>query len=230
MFFFFFNDLSIIPEIRQAFKYICIDKMLTDGYFDMSIYINGKLTKDAIHSQLKACNSRYAVLYEKAYPQEKDAFDVWTQLIVQHQDNRKYHSLELSHIEAVAIVNWVYRIIKKAPEREEFTRKLMKDEKALFHNANDIELIDCVVYNKVKVALYFISSFSDFDDVISQHVAIDKQLFYRGHTNANHKLIPSIMRSSSWKKNESRMYNDLMIECPEDFSKTSTHLERLVKM
>ena len=35
-YFYFFDDLYYIEDIQQAFKNICLDKMLSDGYFDMS--------------------------------------------------------------------------------------------------------------------------------------------------------------------------------------------------
>ena len=45
IFFFFFQELYHIPEVQQAFKNICLDKLLIDGYMDMSVYINGDIRK-----------------------------------------------------------------------------------------------------------------------------------------------------------------------------------------
>jgi hypothetical protein len=39
MFFFFFNEIYYKPAIKMAFQKVCLDKMLSDGYFDMRIYI-----------------------------------------------------------------------------------------------------------------------------------------------------------------------------------------------
>ncbi len=36
-FYFFFDELYYIEDIQQAFKNICLNKMLSDGYFDMSL-------------------------------------------------------------------------------------------------------------------------------------------------------------------------------------------------
>ena len=44
-FFFFFDELYNVKTIQQAFKNICLDKMLSDGYFDMSSYIFGRIKK-----------------------------------------------------------------------------------------------------------------------------------------------------------------------------------------
>ena len=46
---FFFDDLYWVEEVQQAFKMICMDKMLSDGYFDMSIYIYGRIKKDEMY-------------------------------------------------------------------------------------------------------------------------------------------------------------------------------------
>lgn len=48
-YFYFFDDLYYIEDIQQAFKNICLDKMLSDGYFDMSAYIFGRLKKEDIY-------------------------------------------------------------------------------------------------------------------------------------------------------------------------------------
>lgn len=55
-------------------------------------------------------------------------------------------------------------------------------------------------------------------------------MFFRGHANPNYILLPSVMRSKFWQTNESAMYNELIINCPKDFEKCHTHLEKLVEM
>ena len=56
-YFYFFDDLYYIEDIQQAFKNICLDKMLSDGYFDMSAYIFGRLKKEDIYARLVASKS-----------------------------------------------------------------------------------------------------------------------------------------------------------------------------
>lgn len=51
MFFFFFDELYRIEDIQQAFKVVCLDKMLADGYFDMSMYINARVHKDGMFAK-----------------------------------------------------------------------------------------------------------------------------------------------------------------------------------
>ena len=63
--------------MQQAFKMICLDKMLSDGYFDMSIYIYGRIKKDEMYAKLVAHKSKYAVLYQGSYPNQDNALSEW---------------------------------------------------------------------------------------------------------------------------------------------------------
>ena len=62
-FFFFFDELYDIPDIKVAFKTICLDKMLSDGYFDMSAYIFARIKKADMLSKLNSVGSKYEILY-----------------------------------------------------------------------------------------------------------------------------------------------------------------------
>lgn len=52
--------------------------------------------------------------------------------------------------------------------------------------------------------------------------------FYRGQSNINYKLLPSIMRNGQLKK-EDYLYHMMRVQCANDF-RGATHLEQLVKM
>lgn len=96
---------------------------------------------------------------------------------------------------------------------------------------NDIRFSQGVIYNASKVELHFFSSVSEVNSFIS---SLEKNenvpMFYRGHANSNYVLRPSIMRTKGLQENESKLYNELMINCPEEFQMCRTHLEKLVKM
>lgn len=232
MFFFFFNELYNITEIQKAFKNICLDKMLSDGYFDMSIYIFARVRKDDMLSKLVLGNSRYAILYKNSYPTEEKAVNFWEQYFIKENKDsgNTKNDIELSYIESVAIVNWIYRVLKNSSKRVEFTKALFKNIKELHNISNSIKFSRGVVFNKEKVEINFISSISALSSIISSCKIAGKQLFFRGHANPNYILLPSVMRAKSWKNNESIMYNELIINCPEDFEKCHTHLEKLVEM
>ena len=231
-FFFFFENLYNIEDIQQAFKNICLDKMLSDGYFDMSIYIYGRNKKEDIYAKLVALKSKYAVLYRGAFPKPENALDVWRSKMGSSTDANSEDSpaLELSLEESSAIVNWVYRILKDAKERESFTQNLFHQIKELSQIQNKVRLVRGVVYNEEKVELHFLSSISQVNTFISGLMGKRETLFFRGHGNANYILRPSIMRTSRLRQNERNLYHDLLINCPGDFENCPTHLEKLVKM
>lgn len=226
-FYFFFDKLYYIMDIQKSFKRICLDKMLSDGYFDMSAYIYGRIKKEVMYANLKAHKSKYAVLYRESYPKQDTAYDMWHKNI---GDPSFESNLELTFEEASAIVNWVYRTLRDAQERENFTKNLFREIKELHEIKNKIRFSKGVVYNSEKVDIHFFSSVSSVGNFISSLKNQANSLFFRGHANSNYILCPSIMRTTRLLNNESKLYNELLINCPDDFEKCHTHLEKLVKM
>lgn len=228
MFFFFFEELYHQPAIRRAFKMICLEKLIIDGYFDMSIFIYGRIKKADMIDKLHAIDSKFVLLYSLPRPKPENAYNFW-------KEHFNYDSVNesqiLSNDEAIAIVNWVYRVLSNSEERIEFTKKLFSYEKAFYSIKNNIKFQDGVFYNSEKVEINFVRSLYGFNKILSR-IKDDskKKIFYRGHANANYFLIPSIMRKKSWQENEAEMYNELIINCPESFEKCNTHLEKLVEM
>lgn len=53
--------------------------------------------------------------------------------------------------------------------------------------------------------------------------------FYRGLTDVEHQLIPSIYRDNGWLQNEDQMIKEIIMRCPEDFQNIKTTFQRLVK-
>lgn len=201
--------------------------MLSDGYFDMSKFIYGRIKKADMRDKLDSQKSKFHVLYINSYPTKENAVLLWNTLIG-HSSDHKYIETHLSQDESEAIVNWVYRAFDNSIEREEFTKHLFESIKSLNHIKNEICFSKGVVFNKKKVEIHFISSISALNAAIP--TAKGKTMFFRGHANANYTMLPSVMRTEKWKINESVMYNELLINCPERFEKCRTHLEKLVEM
>lgn len=228
MFFFFFDDLIYQTKVGEAFEKICTKKMLHDGYINMSVYIQAKINKPEMLSALEKVDSKFSVLYSSPFPKKEKVFDFWQK---NFRNVSIYDLEELSMLEAHAIVYWVYKTLPSCLDRIQFTKEIFKNIKDFYSISNNIECTNDVFYNKEKIDLYFIKSISEFDAFISHHsVNETQQLFYRGHSDANYILAPSIMRNNKWFNNESAMYNDIIINCPESFSKCNTHLEKLVEM
>lgn len=225
MFFFFYEQLHNIYEIKRAFEIVCLDKMLSDGYFDMSVYIFGRIRKADMYSRLTAQKSKYAILYEGAYPKQENAYKEWCLKFSKNSDLD-----DLKQIDAEAIVYWVYRCFKNSEERINFTKELFAQVKELNNIKQHIRYSQGVFYNKEKVELHFFTTVFGLNRFFSSLKSDKNRLFFRGHANANYVLQPSVFRNQRIKENESKMYHDLLINCPNDFEKCNTHLEKLVEM
>lgn len=227
-FFFFFNRLETIPAIEQAFQKICLDKILYDGYFDMSRYVFARSSREEMIYRLAVDQSKYIKLFQIDYPDHETAYDKWYQIFPESENS--VDSEKLSTTETEAIVYWVYMTMNTSDERIQFTYELFGNIKTLHSITNHIQHKDGVFYNSEKVELEIISSISKFNSFISKYKKEDHWLFYRGHADANYYLRPSIFRNEKWQKNERAMYNELLINCPDDFEKCHSHLEKLVEM
>lgn len=225
-FYFFFDKLYHIPEIQEAFSHVCIDKMLYDGYCDMSCYIKNSLTKEDMLHRLAICKSKYMPLFQTPFPSDENAYNYWYSIFQQSHNTKASLKFE----EAIAIVYWTYMIFNEEEKRIEFTFELFSYVKDFHEIKNNIEYKDGVFYNAETIELKIVSSIAGFNDAMSQYQKSDDVLYYRGHSNANYKLLPSILRKTSWTQNEREMYHDLLINCPADFEKCNSHLEKLVKM
>ena len=191
----------------------------------MSIYICGRIKKEDIYARLRAHKSKYANLFRDTYPNQDTALSVWREKIRDDEADN-----ELTYEEASAIVYWIYRIMKNSQERESFTRDLFRQISELHNIQNHIRFTNGVIYNSAEVELHFFKSISGISSYVSSLEKNAETLFFRGHANPNYTLLPSIMRTFKLRQNESKLYHELLINCPEDFEKCRTHLEKLVKM
>ena len=226
-FFFFFEQLYNVFEIQEAFKKVCLEKMLHDGYIDMHVFIKGRMTKEDISAKLKKEGSKYEALYQKTFPKQDLAYKFWMENF--SAEDKEYTYSSLTDTEAIAIVNWVYRILKNAEQRTEFTKAIFGYVKELHGIQQNIAYAQGVFYNKAKVELNFFASINQITSFVSG-LNPSQRLFFRGHSNPNYLLLPSVMRSDSTRKKESEMYHELLINCPDNFEKCNSHLEKLVEM
>lgn len=231
MFFFFFQEqLYNNYIIQQAFRKICLNKMLVDGYFDMRKYESGKIDRLELYVKLKRDKSRFADLFKKDYPKTQDGIiGLWYS--VDKSNDRPDESQSVAGLttdEADAIVYWVYQVFNKK-DREGITSFIFGQEKELNGINCKIDYEYGIPYNSEKIELKVINSVADFYSIIAAS-NLPQRLFYRGHSNANYLLLPSLFRSQNLLNNERKMYNELLIECPNCFPYGSTHLDKLVEM
>lgn len=84
------------------------------------------------------------------------------------------------------------------------------------------------------IQLKKIRNFNDFLDVISSLQIVNEpnkmKLFYRGHSNVNYQLQPSIQRSAHLASNEQHLYEQSIIYNPEYFQNEIYHIDKLKTM
>ena len=242
-FFFPFENLTDNPLIVKAFWDVCAKKLSLDYYCDVEEYISGKIKKDEMRKELTLINSPFAELYkdDSSYPSLENASDRWNEfekffLSELHCDVRRNEecskvssNINLRPIEAKAIVNWVYRVYKKKEKRKEVTKQLFEAINKLY-SVDNLDFVDGIIYVKTDVDINVVDSFARFAKAVQTGDREGRELFYRGHSNSNYMLLPSIMRNSKWLIHERDMYNEALIECPDEFADCSTHLDYLVHM
>ena len=227
-FFFFSNMLSEEPLITQAISLVFRDKLVMDGYCVMSEYIYGRINKEEMRRQLEAAQSPLAVLYRNAYPRQDNIAEMWNKY--REEGLADLDEEELRPLEARAIVNWIFRAYPNSEKRMDALRELMGTARSAFDIRSHLALAGGVVYMSARVEIHFIRSLGKFSDILAGMGSAGHSLFFRGHADANYLLIPSVLRSAGWRENERRMYNELLISCPQDFAGCRTHLDYLVEM
>jgi hypothetical protein len=240
-FFFFFEDLNDNRYILEAFREICAKKLSLDNYCDMEEYIFGRIDKREMLNSLSEIDSPFAVLYKGAYPTLENANARWSEFEDGYLSNSRFKSFNdstysdiqpptlLNLIEAKAIVNWIYQAYKNIEERKNVTMTILNAMSEIY-NIKNLDFADCVIYVKSKIEINIITSFASFIKTIQDMDGQGHRFYYRGHSNSNFVLLPSIMRKQNWLIHERDMYNETIIECTDEFSHCSTHLDYLVHM
>lgn len=227
-FFFFFNKLTENPIVKKAFETVCINKLKKDYYCDMSEYIFARINKNEMYASLSAMKSPFAYLYKNSYPQLDVANEYWSSFL---ENNSVFYSekIELSVIEAKAIVYWIYRIYSNSEERKTATKEMLSELSYSFE-IDTLSFAQAIIYIKSKVEINLITSFDKANKIIQTIGKSGNSTYYRGHSDANYVLLPSVMRLDSWYGHECDLYNETIIECPDSFRNCSNHLDYLVEM
>lgn len=221
--------------IKTAFDNVIRNKIIKDKYLNLTKYIRQNKTKQYYYNILDTQKSKFKFLFQEknVLPRNNNLVSTFYKAF-ENQDINFNRDLgfpdELSFFEFDAIVYWVYSSFKTIDQRLEFTQNtLLKD----FYRLSDISTLEKnklhVYYQEREIDIEIINSLEDYHKIISS-IQINGYLFYRGHENMNYLLQPSISRNKLWVKNESQIFEDIQVECPDEFSSYKTHLEKLVKM
>ncbi len=143
--------------------------------------------------------------------------------------NQQLEAPQLKEIEAKAIVNWIYRIYPGKEARQQETCRILKMLAAVY-GIQELAFEDTIIYVKSKVKINMITSFTQFCNTMLGIENKKRAFYYRGHSDSAFLLQPSVMRKGSWLSHERDMYNEIRIECPQEFSHCKSHLDFLVHM
>lgn len=228
MAFFFSNNFAENQIIKKVFEIVFINKLKKDFYCDMSEYIFARINKNEMYASLSAMKSPFAYLYKNSYPKLAVANKYWRNFL---ENNSVYYNekTELSVIEAKAIVYWIYRIYSKAEERIAATKEMLRELSRSFE-LDKLSFAQTIIYIKSKVEINLITSFDKANKIIQAIGKSGSSIYYRGHSDVNYVLLPSVMRLNSWYEHECDLYNETVIECPASFKNCFTHLDYLVEM
>lgn len=143
--------------------------------------------------------------------------------------NQQPEAPQLKEIEAKAIVNWIYRIYPGKEARQQETCRILEMLAAVY-GIQELAFEDTIIYVKSKVKINMITSFTQFCNTMLGIENKKRAFYYRGHSDSAFLLQPSVMRKDSWLSHERDMYNEIRIECPQEFSQCKSHLDFLVHM
>lgn len=88
---------------------------------------------------------------------------------------------------------------------------------------------ECYKIEEIKSVESFIKQIKIMNEEIKNE-GKKERLFYRGHSNSNYLLKPSVFRTEASRKNEDVIFNEMIIKCPSDFAECKTTLDYLIKM
>jgi len=223
-FFFFFEDDSQI--VKQCLRHYIEDNIKSKSYCNFAELFSDTITKKDMTQRVEKYSPEARQLYKRKYPDKKEDLLILSEVF----DNNRIYNFD--EREAFAILFWCFKVFKKNKSFETHKQEIISDlMKFIYEEMNDsnLESYDSIIFDKTKVLCYQIQAVSDYLLLLNRF-GNKENLFFRGHSKTNYSLRPSVMRNENIKKNESKIYQELIINCPDDFKGFHRHIDYLVKM
>lgn len=236
MFFFFFDeDLRDNVIVQEAFHNQCFKKIIEKGYCDMNVFFGKpKIKRKTIAYELETRNSPLAVLFKNAYPKSIDEAET---KLVDALERFVLKEKEIDSYSEFAIVYYIYKSLSTSEKKEDFTRSILESWQMQGRENVDIETYDMdlrlsngIIFDNNIIELQIINTMNQYISLLEDVSKGNNKLFFRGHSNVSYQLIPSVFRKDEWLKNEKLMYQELKINCANDFNQMEGHLEILAEM
>ena len=200
--------------VRSSLQAIVFDKLFYDEYVccNEGLYPSNKETlkkqlkgKSAFFNLISKNPENLKELYDKCYsmPNQKRS------LVREEQQCIVYVLLQTGR--------------KNEPESSRIMRLLaFYFGKTRFHQYGNFIIADDIDLIKIDSLDQYVKEIMAFPD--------DFNYLFRGHTNINYEIKPSLFRTPQFYENEYVMYQELVLRCPDDFLRCNTHLDFLVEM
>lgn len=223
-FFFFFNDKTykIIKECLETYFYTKFDK---SNYCDVSDLF-GNIKREDLIKQVNIKNKNIDKLLKSNYPKSEKDLDIISELL-----SNDFHCSYNEYDVAFAILYWSFKIFKNKKPFDRNKSEIM-NEFVEFLNSKfnyEFDFIDSMIYEVNSTLKYEINSVSDFLSALKD-IGANNNCYFRGHSKVSYQLIPSIMRTESLVKNEKSIYQELIINCPQNFKALENRIDYLVEM
>lgn len=201
--------------VKKALQTIIFNKLQFDGYVCCTngLYPSNKLSLQKV---LKQSQSRFYVLININTNNYDDLLKRMESIEFNYND-------VLSFEESQSIV---YAILQTcdATQKTNIVYFLLNEifRKNRFHTEGDFIVEDSADLINIKSVDQFISKLEELPEKTT--------VLFRGHSNINYSIQPSLFRMPKFYKNEYRMYQEMVIRCSEYFSSCHSHLDFLVEM
>ena len=236
MFYFFFDEhLSDNVIVQDAFHEKCFSRILETGYCDMNLFFGKpKIRREMIVYELEKRNSSLSHLFKNNYPRSEEEA---TKKLVSVLDKIVWEEEIVDDYVRFAIVYYIYKVLPTNEKREEFTREILsawieQEQQSIDTNLSnmDLRISNGIIFDNNTVELQFVSTINQYIMLLEKVIESKDKLFFRGHSDVSYQLIPSVFRRQDWIENEKLMYQELLINCANDFNQIEGHLATLAEM
>lgn len=226
-FFFFFFDDDSFEIIQKCFDMYIKNDIESKYYCDISDLFSDSLSKSAVKESVVLYSSELDLLYNNRFPKSEEDLNVLPKIY-----SEKIRFGYIDSQEAFAVLFWSFKIFKKKKTFEKNKDEIMESLLTYISSDNSrtsLRRFDSIIFDSTVVQEYIVDSVSKYIKVLNS-ISNNNNLFFRGHSKTTYKLQPSILRSESIKQNEKYIYQELLINCPQEFKGYKRHIDYLVKM
>lgn len=92
------------------------------------------------------------------------------------------------------------------------------------------EIQNHIIYDRERITLLAVTSVTNYLEQIINLTSDHHQYYYRGESNINYSLEPSLFRNANHLKHEDAIYKRALVNFPKELSRCHSHFEKLVRM